>query len=110
MNVRLRSVFTMLRKILLFAMLAAPAWAQCPSTWDATIGAPGANDDVRAFASFDEGAGPRLFAGGDFTQMGGIAAAHIARWDGTSWTAIGTGFDGPVYALAVYDDGSGRAL
>jgi hypothetical protein len=107
MNVRLRNEFIMLRQSLLLVVLAAPAMSQCPSSRDPTIGAPGANNDVLAFGTFDEGAGPRLFADGDFTQIGGVSAAHIARWDGTNWTAVGTGFDGPVYAIAVYDDGSG---
>ena len=39
---------------------------------------------------------------------------RVARWDGTAWSALsgpsGTGVDGPVNALAVFDDGTGPAL
>jgi hypothetical protein len=34
----------------------------------------------------------------------------VAKWDGPGWTSLGTGTNGQVYALAVYDDGSGPAL
>ena len=45
--------------------------------------------------------GNDLYAGGDFTTAGGIAANGIAKWNGSSWTALGSGMDGDVRALAV---------
>ena len=45
--------------------------------------------------------GTNLFAGGDFTNAGGVAATSIAKWNGSSWSALGSGFDGYVFALAV---------
>ncbi|MBI5361679.1 MAG: hypothetical protein HZA53_00780 [Planctomycetes bacterium] len=78
------------------------------SAWLA-LGA-GMNDQVTALAVFDEGAGPRLFAAGWFTQAGGVPANRIARWDGANWSPLGLGFDLPALALAVFDDGSGPAL
>ena len=70
----------------------------------------GANGYVQALASFDEGSGARLFAGGTFTQMGGVNAFYVARWDGNVWSAVGSGLDGQVRAFAVHDDGQGPAL
>jgi len=35
-----------------------------------------------------------LFATGTFTTIGGVPANHIARWNGTSWQALGTGIEG----------------
>jgi hypothetical protein len=64
---------------------------------------------VLALTVHDDG-GPALFAGGTFTTMGGIAANRIARWDGSSWSAVGSGMDKAVFALTVHDDGSGPAL
>jgi hypothetical protein len=32
-----------------------------------------------------------LYAGGDFTTAGGNSANYIAKWDGSSWTALGYG-------------------
>ena len=34
--------------------------------------------------------GTDVYAGGDFTA-GGVNANRIAKWDGTSWSALGTG-------------------
>lgn len=50
--------------------------------------------------------GNDLFAGGAFTKAGNVSAAHVARWDGVSWSALGGGLtrffgDIPVAALAV---------
>jgi hypothetical protein len=60
---------------------------------------------------YDDGGGPALYAGGYFGTAGGVAASRIARWDGASWSAVGSGIQGPsVWSLAVYDDGSGSAL
>jgi hypothetical protein len=48
-----------------------------------------------------------LYAGGSFTTAGGVAANHIARWDGTQWHSLGAGMDWHgVYALAFSLDGS----
>ena len=65
---------------------------------------------VNALRVFDDGSGPALYAGGRFTLAGGVPAAGIARWDGTTWSALGSGTSGTVSALTVFDDGSGRAL
>ena len=65
---------------------------------------------VRALTVFDDGGGPALYAGGDFTTAGGVAANRIAKWDGSSWTALGSGMNNDVHALAVFDDGGGPAL
>jgi hypothetical protein len=56
-----------------------------------------------------------LVAGGYFGSAGGVAANHIARWNGTSWAPLGTGaggvsgqffpFQPQVAALAVLPNG-----
>jgi hypothetical protein len=45
--------------------------------------------------------GDNLYAGGGFKTAGGIPAANIAKWDGSTWSALGSGMDNIVYALAV---------
>lgn len=67
---------------------------------------------VFSLTVFDDGAeeNPSLYAGGSFSVAGGVPANSIARWDGTSWSALGTGVDGMVLSLTVFDDGSGEAL
>ena len=48
--------------------------------------------------------GSDLYAGGRFTTAGGSPATNIAKWNGTSWSALGSGMGGDypyVNALAV---------
>jgi hypothetical protein len=42
-----------------------------------------------------------LLAGGAFTNAGGMAASHVALWDGAAWSPLGLGLDAPVWTLAV---------
>ena len=46
-------------------------------------------------------ASQNLYVGGGFTTAGGVPANYIAKWDGSSWSALGTGMNDRVYALAV---------
>jgi hypothetical protein len=61
------------------------------------------NDQVLALAVGPDGT---LYAGGLFTTAGGGAANYIAKWNGTAWSALGTGMGAAVYALAVGPDGT----
>jgi hypothetical protein len=86
--------------------------------WDGSTWSPlgsGMDSPVRTLAVFDvDGAGPllpALFAGGSFTHAGGNTANRIARWNGSSWSAVGSGTSGEVLALSVFDaDGAGSQL
>ncbi|MBT8485278.1 MAG: hypothetical protein HKO59_01740 [Phycisphaerales bacterium] len=87
--------------------------------WDGTTWEPlgsglsgaGAGTGAHAMAVYDDGRGPALYVGGQsFTTAGGVAVSRIARWDGTSWSAVGDGFNSTVWDLRVFDDGSGPAL
>ena len=72
--------------------------------WLPGDGMPGTNDVVRAITSWDDGAGPDLYIGGDFTFAVETFASHIARWDGMTWTPVAEGLNGDVYVLG--GDGS----
>ncbi|MCX7019384.1 MAG: hypothetical protein NTY46_10455, partial [Candidatus Sumerlaeota bacterium] len=43
------------------------------------------------------------YVGGDFTSAGGVSASNVAKWNGSSWSALGSGIGshGYVRALAV---------
>jgi len=45
--------------------------------------------------------GTDVYAGGYFTTAGGSTANYIAKWDGSSWSALGSGMNERVFALAV---------
>lgn len=92
--------------------------------WSALGGGVGGlgtvHEGVYALESFDDGSGSALYAGGLFVEAGGVPASHIARWDGSEWSALGAGIQfgenptgsfTPVWALeAYYDDVRGPAL
>ncbi|WP_306524543.1 hypothetical protein [Dokdonella sp.] len=73
------------------------------SAWSAL--GPGVGDTVYALAW--DGAGQRLYAGGDFTTAGGTAANYIAVWNGSAWSALGSGMNSYVHAL-VWDGAAQR--
>ena len=79
------------------------------------IGSLPTNGSIVSFAVFDDGTGegPALYAAGTFTNIAGISAARIVRWNGTTWSALGLGASGGgnvVNALMPFDDGGGPAL
>ena len=84
------------------------------ASWDPLGG--GTDGDVRALAVYDSGSGPLLYAGGSFANAGAVGAGRIASWDGTAWAAVGGGITGgtinglAVFALCVFDDGTGAQL
>jgi hypothetical protein len=69
------------------------------------------NDYVSCMVVHDDGTGAALYVGGSFLHAGGANAKCIAKWNGTSWSAVGP----PVVVsvvdhLASYDDGTGHHL
>src|SRR6185436_10069684 len=46
--------------------------------------------------------GTNLYAGGFFSAMGGVTARYIARWNGSAWSAVGSGMDDIVYTLTTF--------
>lgn len=68
---------------------------------------------VLALKTFDNGDGEALYIGGRFDQSAtGIPLLAVAKWDGTTLSAVGAGFPTPneVRGFEVHDDGSGPAL
>ncbi len=65
---------------------------------------------INALAVYRDGSNSALFAGGSFGGAGGNSARNICKFDGTDWSQLTTGLDGPVKAQVVFDDGSGPAL
>jgi hypothetical protein len=60
------------------------------------------NSTVYALAVLPNG---DLVAGGGFSTAGGVAASYVARWNGTSWSPLGSGMNSAVQALAVLPNG-----
>jgi hypothetical protein len=77
--------------------LLALSFTQVYSQWS-PLGS-GTNQEISAICNFNGS----VYAGGFFSTAGGIHANKIARWNGSSWSALGAGIDttpyGYVYSL-----------
>lgn len=69
------------------------------ANWVSFGGVPGADGSVNA--SIVDGAG-NLYIGGNFNTVGNVVANHIAKWDGTNWSGLGSGLNGGVNALVFF--------
>jgi hypothetical protein len=56
--------------------------------------------DGTVYSVVTDGSG-NLYIGGGFATASGTAAKYLAQWNGSSWSALGSGLNGGVYALAV---------
>lgn len=67
---------------------------------------------VESMLVHDDGSGPLLWVAGKFQKAGGATVDNIARWNGSSWSGVGTGFPGCLHpgTLALFDDGTGAAV
>jgi cysteine-rich repeat protein len=86
----------------LFALLvlsvAAPVQRVEATGWDPSFGTTAAlNGIVYDIAVM----GSDLYIAGDFTMAGGVTVNHVAKWNGSSWSALGTGTDALVGKLLV---------
>ncbi|MEK6644015.1 MAG: hypothetical protein AABZ08_08910, partial [Planctomycetota bacterium] len=74
------------------------------ATWSA-VSNPNLDNRPWAFQVYDDdGNGPNLpalFVGGLFSQAGGVSAQRVAKWNGTSWSALGTGLNREIFAIAI---------
>lgn len=95
------------------AAACIPSHAQfCEPEWTpmGTGTAAGGVNAVRSMMVYDDGMGPALYIGGQFTSINGVAATNIAKWNGTTWSAVGGGVNGTVFTMSVYDSGAGPEL
>lgn len=88
--------------------LALPAQSSAApgdENWLAMGGYPGANGPILAVVQH----GSDIYVGGGFTVIGDVLANGVAKWDGSKWSALGSGITvrtiEPVRALAVDSNG-----
>ncbi|MFZ4664785.1 MAG: hypothetical protein ACOYNY_47790, partial [Caldilineaceae bacterium] len=65
--------------------------------WSSLAQSTGLNAPVSSLAV----SGNDLYVGGLFSTADGVAANRIVKWDGSSWSPLGSGLNGDVAALAV---------
>lgn len=70
-----------------------------PDAWDSTFSINGADQSVSAVVADSAG---NIYVGGSFSAINTVAASRIAKWNGTSWSALGSGVSGGnILAIAV---------
>ncbi|MFO0836059.1 MAG: hypothetical protein U0638_13895 [Phycisphaerales bacterium] len=96
--------------------------ASCIAKYDGTTFTPlaaGITGDfapnVFAMTVYDDGNGPALYAAGRFNNVDGQNIQLLARWNGSTWSKVGTGITrnastSDLSAITVFDDGNGPAL
>lgn len=74
-----------------------------PSTQEWLDMGGGANDTVFSVLAYQN----NIYAAGTFSEIGGIPAHGVARWDGNRWHDLGLGVQGGkgAYALSISDSG-----
>jgi hypothetical protein len=77
--------------------------------WDGSVWSDVAGVGTNGLVAFALGADDNnLYLGGAFDEVSGVAANHIAKWDGMSWSAMGNGLgilndnNEQVYSIAAY--------
>ena len=69
---------------------------------DLGVGVTGPTPFIDAVQYYDNGFGPKLYAGGSFQWMNGQIASGIAQFKNGDWAAVGPNLSGVVHALAVF--------
>lgn len=80
------------------------ALARWTGTAWASMGVQGNNDFAWASTLTVMPSGD-LVVGGSFADIGQLSVRNIARWNGSIWSRMGSGFDGSVTSLASLPDG-----
>ncbi|MBL8749907.1 MAG: hypothetical protein JNK78_12150 [Planctomycetes bacterium] len=98
---------TALPTLLAPAVLAASLTAQCATQWLPGLPLTGPGGTVHSSVAWDpDGSGPLprvLVLGGEFAAAGDVIAANVVAYEpvARTWSPLGVGLDGPVYALAL---------
>ncbi len=79
-------------------------WSKANQVWQA-VGNPVTGATITQVNCMTFDANGDLYVGGTFTNLAGIAAAdYIAKWNGSNWSALGTGTNESVECLAINPD------
>ncbi|MFG0283524.1 MAG: hypothetical protein ACF8R7_03805 [Phycisphaerales bacterium JB039] len=84
------------RPAIALLLASGAAFGQCEPTWDGEIGSPGVGDGyLGAFATWDDGSGEAIYAGGSFDVIGGTRKRLVAEYDPIAgeWKAMRSGLD-----------------
>ena len=102
----MRRYFARVLGVVLTLLLGAAASVKAftDADWFGLVAPTSGSRIVRALA-VDTNAGV-VYAGGSFANLNGLTVNNIARWNGTTWSNLGSGVNAAVFALAL--DGAGN--
>ena len=87
-------------KLLILILCIGIVYAVTNDDWEIIS----AGESVEALTATTTG---NIYVGGEFSTIGGVSASKIAKWDGSSWSALGSGIGTEgVYDIAI--DASGN--
>ena len=78
------------------------------SAWSTVVTIPagytldGALGDIYSMSVYNG----ELYISGSFTSIDTLPTHHIAKWNGTNWSAVGTGINPAAYPICCFGDGS----
>lgn len=78
------------------------------SAWSTVVTIPasytldGALGDIYSMIVYNN----ELYISGSFTSIDTLPTHHIAKWNGTNWSAVGTGINPEAYPICCFGDGS----
>lgn len=66
---------------------------------------------ARALETYDDGTGSALYVAGELTSAGGVPTQSIAKWNGSTWSAMDAGLAGfTIQDVEAIDAGAGTRL
>ncbi|MBX7203990.1 MAG: T9SS type A sorting domain-containing protein [Bacteroidia bacterium] len=71
-----------------------------PVKWYSVGGGLNTNGVIYAMTTFNGD----LYVAGSFSSAGGVTASNIAKWNGTTWSSLGSGFNKIVTGLTVFNN------
>ena len=86
-------------KKLLLTLLLISTISVSSQPWISATPFPDPNDYVNSILNYNG----ELYIGGDFTQVGGLVASKVAKWNGTNWSTLGSGLNYTVNDLIEYN-------
>jgi len=95
---KMKKIITVLSIIIILLFAAGSTFGQ---TWS-TVGSTGMNGSVKCLIT--DNTNNVVYAGGAFTTADGQTVNYISKWNGTTWSAVGAGFNNTVWALTFYNN------
>jgi len=86
-------------KFFLFILLSTVTLTASSQSWVSATPFPDPNSRVSCMLKYNG----ELYIGGDFTQVGGLVAFRVAKWNGTNWSTLGSGLNYSVNDLIEYN-------